>query len=99
MRQPLSTELGTEDRSLARRWAITSASIYWTIAIVIIAALVMSSKADRVTVAVNPERSALLQDRSSLRPYGSLPNMVPAIAACTASRPCVGAAATDTAAR
>ena len=94
MRPPLSIGLSAEDRSIARRWAITGASIYWTIAIVIITALVMSSKADKVAVPVSSERSDLSQNRSGLRPYGSLPNMDHSIAACAASRTCVAAANT-----
>jgi len=97
MRYPLSIELSAADRSLARRWFITTAAIYWTIAIVIIAALVMSSKADKAAVPVSSQRSDLSQNRSGLRPYGSLPNMAESIAACRASRTCVAAA--NTAAR
>ena len=90
MRRPLSAELSAEDRSLARRWAITSASLYSTIIIVIFAALLASSRADRVRVAAKSEQKDLLQDRSGTRPYGSLPNMVQSIPACTASQPCMG---------
>jgi len=89
MRRPLVAELSDEDRSLARRWVITSASLYWTIAIVIIVAVLASSGAKKVTVSAKAERADLLQDRSGTRPYGSLPNMVQAIPACTASQRCI----------
>jgi len=90
MRRPLSAELSVEDRSLAQRWAIASTSLYWTIAIVTIVALLASSTADKVTVAAKSGRKDLLQDRSGMRPYGSLPNMVQSMPACTASQPCTG---------
>ena len=69
MRRPLAVELSPEDRSLARRWVITSISIYWTIGIVIVAAVLASSTAGKVTVAVRPELKSeqknLVQDHSA----------------------------------
>jgi hypothetical protein len=63
MRRPLSSELNAEDRLLAQRWAIAVASIYLTIAIVIIAAVLVTrdySTADKVATAAKSDRSALL---------------------------------------
>jgi len=98
MRRPLAVELSPEDRSLARRWVITSISIYWTIGIVIVAAVLASSTAGKVTVAVRPELKSeqknLVPDHSGPRLYGSLPNMAQAIPDCAASEPCRGLKAT-----
>jgi hypothetical protein len=63
MRRPLSSELNAEDRLLAQRWAIAVASLYLTIAIVIIAAVLVTrdySAADEVAATAKPDRSALL---------------------------------------
>ena len=63
MRRPLSSELNDEDRQLAQRWAIAVASIYTTIAIVIVAAVLATrdySTADKVAAAAKPDRAALL---------------------------------------
>lgn len=93
MRRPLGTELNTEDRSLARRWAIAIPSFYSTIVVItIVAAALTSSTATKSTVVPSSEQKDLLQDRSGAQlyrpvPYGSLPNL---IAACTAPQPCMG---------
>jgi hypothetical protein len=88
MRRPLSAELSADDRSLARRWVIGTASVYWTIAIVLFGAVLASSSAEKVTVAAKSERTVVQQDRLGVRPYGSLPNIAQAILVCTASQPC-----------
>jgi hypothetical protein len=95
MRRPLNAALGAEDRSLARRWVIGSASVYWTIAIVIIAALLTGSGADRVKIADASGQRGLLQGQSGTLPYGSLPNMVQSIPACTASQACMAVKTSD----
>lgn len=84
MRRPLGAELGAEDKSLARRWAIALPSLYSLILILamLVAALV-SSTADKATVAATPSSENISQDRSGIRthgalPYGSLPGMVAA---------------------
>jgi hypothetical protein len=80
MRRPLGTELSPEDRSLARRWALALSSVYSTIlVIVMIAAALASSTANKVAVVASSEAKAHLSDRSDNRlhrplPYGSLPN-------------------------
>jgi hypothetical protein len=89
MRRPLAVELSADDRSLARRWVAMSGSIYWTIVIVIIAAMLATSTADRAAVETGPEQTNLTLDRSDPLPYGSLPNIARLIPACTTSQPCV----------
>jgi len=91
MRRPLGTELSVEDRSLARRWALAVTSFYSILAIVITAAALMTSTADKTTVVARAEPQRLLLDRSGTAsygplPYGSLPNMVAARAAMQAKR-------------
>jgi hypothetical protein len=88
MRRPLAAELSAEERSLARRWVLASASFYSTIVILIIGALLLTSRADKVTVAATSERKDFPQDRSTMRPYGSLPNIAQSILACTTSQSC-----------
>jgi hypothetical protein len=88
MRRPSSAGLSAEDRSPAQRWAIARTSLYWTIAIVIIVALLASSRTDKVTVAGQSGRKDLLQDRSGMRPNDWFLTMVQAMPACTASQPC-----------
>jgi len=93
MRRPLGTELSTEHRSLARRWAIAIPSFYSTVAVIVmIAAALVSSTADKVTAEANSESKGVLRDQSGARPYraplyGSLPNLA---AACEAQQPCMG---------
>jgi len=84
MRRPLGVELGTEDKSLARRWAIALPAFYSSILIIamLVAALV-SSTADKATVVASSESKNPLPDRSGIRShqplsYGSLPSMVAA---------------------
>jgi hypothetical protein len=97
MRRSMAVELSPEDRLLARRWAITSASL-WAIVIAIIAAVLASSTADKAAIAAKSgptsEQRDLVQDRSGPRLYGSLPNMAPAIPNCAASQPCLSLKAT-----
>jgi hypothetical protein len=88
MRRPLAAELDAEERSLARRWALMSASLYSTILIFIVGALLATSRVDKVTVAATSLRKDLLQERSLMRPYGSLPDTARSIPACTQS--CTG---------
>jgi hypothetical protein len=90
MRRPLAAELSAEERSLARRWALTSGLLYSTIAILAIGALLVISKADRVAVAAKFEPQDLLRERSPMRPYGSLPDTAWSTAACNASQFCKG---------
>jgi hypothetical protein len=83
MRRPLGTELSVEDRALARRWAFALTSFYSILAIVIVAAALATSTADKATVVARAEPQHLLQDRSGTAsyvpsPYGSLPNAVAA---------------------
>jgi hypothetical protein len=61
MRRPLSSELNAEDRLLAQRWAIAVASIYSTIAVVIVAAMLATGHppADKVAVAAKSQNSVL----------------------------------------
>jgi hypothetical protein len=61
MRRPLSSELNAEDRLLAQRWAISVASLYTTIAIVIVAAMLATGHPppDKAAVAAKSERSTL----------------------------------------
>lgn len=89
MRRPLAVELSAEDRSLARRWLITSASLHWTIVIVIVAAMPACSRADKVTAVTGSEQKELWPDRSGPRPYGALPNLARLPAACTAAQRCM----------
>jgi hypothetical protein len=94
MRRPLIAELGAEDRSLARRWATAFGSFYSIILVALIAAVLASSTADKAAtdeafVVARSERKDLAQDRSVIRPYGSLPNMVQPISACAALQPCM----------
>lgn len=83
MRRPLDNEFSAEDRSLTRRWAVAVASFYSTILIVaMIAAALVSSRADKVTVVASAAPKQLIQDRSGRQPYrplpyGSLPNVRP----------------------
>jgi hypothetical protein len=91
MRRPLSTELSAEDRSLARRWAFAVTSFYSIIAIVVVAAALMTSTADKTSVVARAEPQHPLQDRSGTAsyvpvPYGSLPNAIAARAANLAKR-------------
>jgi hypothetical protein len=80
VRRPWGTVLSPEDRSLARRWALALPSVYSTIlVIVMIAAALASSTANKVAVVASSEANAPLSDRSDNRlhrplPYGSLPN-------------------------
>jgi hypothetical protein len=83
MRRPLAVELNAEERSLARRWALTSASLYSTIVILIVGALLATSRVDKVTVAATSERKDLPQERSPMRMYGSSPDQARSIPACT----------------
>lgn len=73
---------------MARRWALTSVLLYSTIAILAIGALLVTSRADRVAVAATFERKDLLQERSPMRPYGSLSDTARSTPACTASQSC-----------
>jgi len=98
MRRPLAVELSAEDRSLARRWAAMSGSVYWTIVIVISTAMLASSTADKATVATGSAQERFAQDRSDPLPYGALPNL--AQPTCRTSQPCLarktsGAGATN----
>jgi hypothetical protein len=89
MRRPLAVELSAEDRSLARRWVAMSGSVYWTIVMVMIAAMLATSTADKAAVASKREQTSLSQDRSDPLPYGSLPDIARPIPACNASQPCI----------
>lgn len=84
----MAAELSAEERSLARRWALTGASLYSIIVILIIGALLATSRADKVTVAATSERKDFPQDRATMRPYGSLPNTAQSIPACTTTQSC-----------
>jgi hypothetical protein len=88
MRRPLAAELSAEERSLARRWLLTSGSLYSIIVILIIGVLMMTSGADKATGTATSERKEFSLDRSPMRPYGSLPGTVQSIPACTASQSC-----------
>jgi hypothetical protein len=93
MRRPLSAELSADDRSLARRWVIGTASVYWTIAFVLFGAALASSTAERATVTARSAQAALVQNQMSPRPYGSLPNIAQATTVCASSQPCKANAA------
>jgi hypothetical protein len=74
MRRPLGVELGAEDKSLARRWAIALPSFYSSILVIaMIVAALASSTADKATVVASSESKNLLLDHSSTRPYRPLP--------------------------
>jgi hypothetical protein len=88
MRRPLSAELSADDRSLARRWVIGTASVYWTIAIALFGAALASSSAEKVTVTARSEQTGVVQNQMSARPYGSLPNIAQAMPACASWQPC-----------
>ena len=75
---------------MARRWALTGASLYATIVTLIIGALLVTSKADKVSVTATFERKDVLQERSPVRPYGSLRDAARSIPACAASQSCTG---------
>jgi hypothetical protein len=87
MRRPLAVELSAEDRSLARRWVVASASFYWTIVIVIIIAMLASSTADKATVVTGSGQKEPRPGRAGL--YGALPNPARLPTACTASQRCM----------
>jgi hypothetical protein len=88
MRRPLVAELSAEEQSLARRWLLTSGSLYSIIVVLIIGILMMTSGADNATVTATSERKQISLDRSPMRPYGSLPDPIQSIPACAASRSC-----------
>jgi hypothetical protein len=88
MRRPLAVELSAEDRSLARRWVAMSGSVYWTIAMVMIIAMLATSTSDKTGLVTRPEETNLSQDRSDPLPYGSLPDVARS-PGCTASEPCI----------
>jgi hypothetical protein len=88
MRRPLVAELSAEEQSLARRWLLTSGSLYSIIVVLIIGILMMTSGADNATVTATSERKQNSLDRSPMRPYGSLPDPIQSIPACAASRSC-----------
>jgi hypothetical protein len=89
MRRPLAVELSAEERSVARRWALASAALY-SIAILAIGMLMMTSRAYKVAAAASSKGKGLPQERSTMRPYGSLPNAARSTSACTASQSCKG---------
>jgi hypothetical protein len=84
MRRALRTELGAEDRSLARRWAIALPSSYSLIIVIaMIVAALASSASDKATVVAGFDSKNPLLDRSGKRPYrpspyALLPSMVAA---------------------
>lgn len=73
---------------MARRWLLTSGSLYSIIVILIFGVLMMTSGADNATVTAASERKEFSGDRSPMRPYGSLPVMVQSVPACTTSSSC-----------
>jgi predicted PurR-regulated permease PerM len=86
MRPPLDTALSAEDRSLTRRWAIAVTSFYSTIVMVIVAAALVSSTADKVTAVASSGPQHVSRNQPVARPYGSLPNLT---AACAPPQPCM----------
>jgi hypothetical protein len=88
MRRPLVAELSAEERSLARRWLLTSGSLYSTVIALIAVILMVTSGADKATVTATSLQKQFSGDRSALRPYGALPNAVQSIPPCVASPSC-----------
>ena len=86
MRRPLAAEFSVEEQSLARRWALTSVTLYSTL--IIVGMLLATSGAEKVTVTSTPEPTELLQERLPMRPYGSLPNAGRSVIACAAPQLC-----------
>jgi hypothetical protein len=79
MRRPLVAELSVEERSLARRWLLTSGSLYSIVIALIVVILMVTSGADKATVTATSLQKQFSGDRSALRPYGALPNAVQSI--------------------
>lgn len=77
MRRPLSSELTAEEKKVAIRWATAIASLYSTIAVLIVGGIfVLGSPptADNVSIAANSDRKPPLQAWQPDKPSANVAN-------------------------